>query len=75
MKSIDVESLSEVSGGNPAVVPAVMAGVATFTLFPGIVESGKFWVDFGQRFGQAAYEINHPNDLGQMVFTKADFNK
>lgn len=76
MQVLQSESLSLVSGGNPAIVAvgeAALTGAGIYSSPYVVYESTIFLNDVGHSFGEWAFEITHPNILGQTEFNASDF--
>lgn len=77
MLEISSNDLSNVSGGNPAMIAeAVVLGGGIFMAPYGIGQAlGYDWnyVSVGSDIGAWAFEVTHPDPLGQMIYTATDF--
>ena len=55
-------------------VGAILTGVEVFTAPANIAESAGTYGQWGSAVGEAAFNVTHPDPLGQMTYTAADFS-
>lgn len=74
MKLISILEIPEINGGIlPPAIVALETYAAVFGFPAVIIGAVSVYDDFGARIGQQAFDATHPNQLGQMIYTKDDF--
>ena len=71
MHQLEKSHFIEISCGNVAV--AAGAGVAIYTGAAALIDSTQTLVEFGQNVGEHLFNLTHPDQLGQMIYTENDF--
>lgn len=75
MRSIRNEELKNICGGFHPVATAVGVGVGVYVGASQVITATKTLNNFGADLGKHIYESTHPNELGQMTYTAADFKQ
>ena len=79
MRDVNLADLATVNGGNPmvGVIGGIGASLATYNYLPDMISafdsSTQIYAQWGEALSERFFEYNHPNQLGQMVYTIDDF--
>jgi hypothetical protein len=77
MKLISILEIPEINGGIIGAAPPAIVAFETYAAvfgFPAVIIGAvNVYDDFGAGIGQQVFDATHPDQLGQMIYTKDDF--
>ncbi len=74
MRTLTNIEVVKVNGGITPIIEAVALGVGVYYGGSKISEATSEYARRGEQFGNWAYDVTHPNQLGQMHYDASDFS-